>query len=59
MLQEMDLREDAPWKRRFRAWTFGGTWIARTEPDRGLAVSNRSASSSCTPGTCPAASCVS
>ena len=42
MLREMDLRADAPWKQRFRAWTFGGTQIARMAPERGLAVTNRS-----------------
>lgn len=42
MLTKPDLRDDAPWKQRLRAWTFTGTRIARMAPQRGLAVSNRS-----------------
>ena len=38
----VDTGEDAPWKRRFRAWRVNGSGIAVNNPARGLAMSNRS-----------------
>src|SRR5262249_2246306 len=42
MLAEPELHENAAWRRRFRAPVVGWTQIARSAPERGLAMSNRS-----------------
>src|SRR4029453_18794048 len=42
MVREPQLDNSAPWKQRFRTPRIAGARIARLEPTRGLAVSNRS-----------------
>jgi len=42
MLKELQLDDNAPWKRRFRAPFILWTQLAKAAPDCGLAVSNRS-----------------
>ena len=39
---EIDTTEDAPWKRRFRAWTVASAAVASREPARGIATTNES-----------------
>ncbi|MEX2225695.1 MAG: prolyl oligopeptidase family serine peptidase [Dehalococcoidia bacterium] len=41
MLPTPDLSHDAPWKRRFRAWTVAGAAVASREPTRGIAITNK------------------
>ena len=41
MLKPVDVTEDAPWKRRFRAWTVLTAAVASREPSRGMATTNR------------------
>jgi dipeptidyl aminopeptidase/acylaminoacyl peptidase len=41
MVAALDLSADAPWKRRFRAWSIAGVAVASREPSRGIAVTNR------------------
>jgi hypothetical protein len=38
----LDRSPDAPWKRRFRAWSIASASVAAREPSRGLAATNRS-----------------
>jgi hypothetical protein len=42
MPEKPDLRENGPWKQRFRAASIGWARVAGRNPVRGLAVSNRS-----------------
>ena len=42
MLTELRLDENAPWKQRFRAPRIPMTQLAKSAPERGLAVSNHS-----------------
>lgn len=39
---DIDTTEDAPWKRRFRAWTVASAAVASREPARGIATTNES-----------------
>lgn len=41
-MKPLDLSPDAPWKRRFRAWTAAPLGFAEARPERALAVTNRS-----------------
>ncbi|MEX0785708.1 MAG: prolyl oligopeptidase family serine peptidase, partial [Dehalococcoidia bacterium] len=41
-MKQPDLSPDAPWKRRFRAWTLVAASVASREPSRGIATANRS-----------------
>jgi dipeptidyl aminopeptidase/acylaminoacyl peptidase len=41
-MKQPDLAPDAPWKRRFRAWTIAIAAVASREPARGIATTNRS-----------------
>jgi dienelactone hydrolase len=41
-MPSVNARDDAPWKRRFRAWRVYGSSIAADNPGRGLVFSNRS-----------------
>ncbi len=42
MLKPIDVSDDAPWKKRIRAWRVASCSLAPANPDRGIAVTNQS-----------------